>query len=449
VGYNTEGPRRWAASARWRDAFNETVALHMGAANEFELDQDELVTILGDRINDLLNWAFEDLASDRPETGPNFIDDYLKRRGWKESAGARGYLAALRDSVMSIYEVSEIEPGVSFKARDLVRGGDPVVVFERTATRIMQPWDRIAFRMVEVNGKTMASGAALHLTRDACERALSDLTMLRERLRSESANRTPEVAAAITAFVLHGAAAIVSAAWLRDLLDRLIGNRQPMFVNAEGDPIEFLIVRYGLRPGVTHDQLREALAGMSELRDDGYDWQWVIQSDTTSVSDDAGTTIGKAGVRGFGNESIFASIELDGRNLLVTVNSPKRAETVIQRFAAPLAGLVGEPSLEEAAEEDDGTATDPTDVSDRELSDEVLVAFGELMDEHYRRTLRQPLPFIGGEKPLDAVKTEEGRRKVAEWLKFLENTAARHASLGTSYDLGWMWDELGLHDYRK
>jgi hypothetical protein len=35
----------------------------------------------------------------------------------------------------------------------VVRGGDPVVVSERTATRTLKTWDRIAARIVEHNGK--------------------------------------------------------------------------------------------------------------------------------------------------------------------------------------------------------------------------------------------------------------------------------------------------------
>ncbi len=36
---------------------------------------------------------------------------------------------------MSLYEVSDVAVGESFLARDLVRGGEPVRVFERSATR--------------------------------------------------------------------------------------------------------------------------------------------------------------------------------------------------------------------------------------------------------------------------------------------------------------------------
>ena len=37
-------------------------------------------------------------------------------------------MMALRNSVMSLYEVSDIITGQSFRARDLLRGGDPVLV---------------------------------------------------------------------------------------------------------------------------------------------------------------------------------------------------------------------------------------------------------------------------------------------------------------------------------
>ena len=43
----------------------------------------------------------------------NVADEYLKRRGWKESAGARAYIRAQRTSVMSLYEVSDVVVGES------------------------------------------------------------------------------------------------------------------------------------------------------------------------------------------------------------------------------------------------------------------------------------------------------------------------------------------------
>ena len=87
------------------------------------------------------------------EDAGNIVDDYLKRRGWKEDVADRAYMAALRSSTMSLYEASDIQPGQSFLARDLLRGGEPIRVIEHTATKTIKPWDRLAMRIVEVRGK--------------------------------------------------------------------------------------------------------------------------------------------------------------------------------------------------------------------------------------------------------------------------------------------------------
>ena len=59
---------------------------------------------------------------------------------------------------MSLYEVSGIQPGQFFLARDLLRGGAPVHGTEHTATRTIKSWDRLAMRIVEVRGKTIIGG---------------------------------------------------------------------------------------------------------------------------------------------------------------------------------------------------------------------------------------------------------------------------------------------------
>lgn len=62
--------------------------------------------------------------------GENPVEAYLRRRGWKERALTRDYLAALRTSVTSLYEVSDLMPRESFRVRDLIRDGEPVSISE-------------------------------------------------------------------------------------------------------------------------------------------------------------------------------------------------------------------------------------------------------------------------------------------------------------------------------
>lgn len=83
--------------------------------------------------NDVLAYDVDDDSS--------IADEYLKRRGWKESVANKRYMMALRSSVMSLYEVSDIVRDQSFLARDLLRGGEPVRISEKSATHTLKQWD--------------------------------------------------------------------------------------------------------------------------------------------------------------------------------------------------------------------------------------------------------------------------------------------------------------------
>ena len=68
---------------------------------------------------------------------------------------------------MSLYGVSDIVRDTSFRARDLVRGGDPILISERLATRSLKQWDHIATRVIQVGSQMHISGAVLPYDRDA------------------------------------------------------------------------------------------------------------------------------------------------------------------------------------------------------------------------------------------------------------------------------------------
>jgi hypothetical protein len=145
----------------WRDAFEELRFAHLFVACRTSgVEIDDIADILGEQTAATL-WgcAFEDFLARGRQGGGNMVDDYLRRRGYREGATAKAYMKAIRHSVMSLYEVSGIEPGQAFLARDLVRGGEPVRVMERSATTQMRPWQRI--------GDCRQAAAEATLVRDA------------------------------------------------------------------------------------------------------------------------------------------------------------------------------------------------------------------------------------------------------------------------------------------
>lgn len=74
-----------------------------------------------------------------------------------------------------------------------------------------------------------------------------------------------------------------------------------------------------------------------------------------------------------------------------------------------------------------------------------------MLERHYRGLLDQPVPMLGNISPRKAARTKKGREKLVGWLKRLENSTAGQPadSPMASYDMSWMWEELGIADLRR
>jgi hypothetical protein len=63
---------------------------------------------------------------------------------------------------------------------------NPVRVFERSATRSLSQWDRIAARVVTVLGKTQITGSVLPFSHQLAEEALASIERVRKKARAEA-----------------------------------------------------------------------------------------------------------------------------------------------------------------------------------------------------------------------------------------------------------------------
>ena len=96
----------------------------------------------------------------------NVVDAFLRRRGRRESATARGYLEALRDSAVSLYEVVDVDRGRFMTVRDLLRGGEPVTVEEKLGSMGVALRGNLAARMVTVGDTRLFTGVLLPFGRE-------------------------------------------------------------------------------------------------------------------------------------------------------------------------------------------------------------------------------------------------------------------------------------------
>lgn len=456
---------KWLRRDEWRDALNELLDRHLGpACAKAEVSFDELLDIVGDHHSSVL-WGcvFEDLLARDLDDGRNIVDDYLKRRGWKESASNRAYMRALRSSSMSLYEISDIVPEESFLARDLVRGGEPVRVSERSGTRYLKPWDRMAARIIPMGSRTEMAGGALPFDYEASEAVLVALRRAGKKAHAEAdklarklghrVDGAPIAEALSDTEVLRASAFLFTNIWLDDLLQKTLNPTLPQMCNTDGDELVFTTISYPLKPESSADAIRHALAAIPTLRAESKTfWNWIGPKERASKKrkTDSQTFITMLD----DGSLVLGTVELKDKMLVLEANSQQRAERGRTLIEPSIGGLVGVPVVE-AQTVAQLMASRPAGKS-KPLSsglspDEERAVIQESLDRHYMNLLDEPVPMLGNMTPRRAARSAKGREKLVTWLKLLENGAARHGSGSSKVDcdLTWMWEELGVANLRR
>jgi hypothetical protein len=459
-----DGLIKWSMRDGWADRFEQVLEDHlMPACEETGLESDDVVATLGEDLFMSSVWAcaFEDFLTREFDGGENAIDDYLRRRGWKESASVRSYMAALRNSTMSLHEVSDVVPGISFRARDLIRGGESVLISERSATRSLKPWERIAARVVQVGSKMQIGGGVLAFDHGTTETFIEALRRF-ESLGNDEMRQLAEPngddfddAAFPEPSPEERQRAIgpmLTSFWLVDVIDRVQAPR-PDLRTADGDEFVLCEVRYPLAARTTAKDIRAALKACPQFRPaSATTWNWISQ--------DSPATASRAGERSLTVETwhedgalVLGSIALKYKALVLSVNSRQRSDLGRALLSGILGQRVGQPSVETESVEQIMASRDVAEPQQLALPEEELCAIiHDQMDRHYRKVLDEPVPALGGETPRAAVKTQSGRARVAEWLKLMENQTAKsgdHNSAMASYSFSWLWTELGISDLRR
>jgi len=453
---------KWAERPEWFDkqlaVFNthlDPVCEHMGI-NQEELDQE-----LADHgsMGMLFGIMFEDFLSRHlPPDDSNVIDDYLKRRGWRESVAGRRYLQQLRDSVLSIYEIVEVNPGHYCDLRDQARKGKTIRVHEHMGTLNMVKWDKIAARVINTNGKYIFTGGILSYPQEAARRLLTVLANSQKQFNKEFTRLTGKKAAAEMASEKNRAEQFLreitpgfTNIWLMYTLERL---REPLpkMVNRDSEALVFTETRFPF----LEEQFEEIANRLDKApgwkRDspDEHSWIWNQKPEVTHNKQKQGLAIDTFQD---GQHLINGALQMTSAALTFTTNSMERAQRGQETLEALLSGLVG-PALTKLqtpeqlmAENESHQHDDDESASAQSIEPEMAAeVISNVLDQHYRQSLDEPIPMLDDKSPRQCVKSKKGQQKVIEWLKHLENSELRRAaSQGQKpYDSRWMWQELKL-----
>lgn len=428
---------RWIDRAPWTAAHGELLGLFLAPV----CDQagvgsiDELGEAVGPRTMRVI-WGivFEEFLCRDLDFG-NPVDDYLKRRGWKERPATRAYLAALRASRLSLFEISDIRPNESFLARDLVYGGAPVRVPGDGHGAGFAPWDHVATRLLDVRGVTEVSNVLLRFPRGT-----SDVIVDALRLLLTDPDDGPLASALIPRLLFTS--------WLADELD----DEETQFVDHAGDPLCAVTVSWPLK-SADSEAARTALESLPALRPDaGLGWLWVSE---TRPRGTGGARVRETVVAGrtADGATILGTLELGDGDLRLHAGTEARAERGGRMVEGALGALIGEASVERFPA-DAVPAMPPrglTEIAVPEPDAGGRARVREAADAHYRARLDRPVPMLGDVTPRRAASTPDGRERLAAWLKIVESHCARldPSEPLAGYDPTWMWDELGIAELRR
>jgi hypothetical protein len=441
---------KFAMREPWLEEMQAVLGEHLAEALEqFDLEFDDLGDVLGDQfVGTLFGCALEDLMTRQIEPDDrNLVNTYIKKRGLTEATPVKDYMRALQTSVCSLYEVSDIIAGASFLARDLVRGGDPILVTEKSATKGFQTWDRISARIVPYKSGHIMSGAVLPFSLEASDVVLQALREVKGKKR----NKGPLL---IDNEQLAQLAPLFTTAWLLDVLSKTQGLEDaPDVRNSDGDPLMFHKICYPINGLMTLDAIAAKIDSHPEMRrETDTFWNWV------KPRPPVGTKTNVANTRSFITTTedgliVYGNVEIKGRTVQLSVNSIVRAATASVAFAKLLGTSVGQPlteiqTMKQAALEHEDRQQDDFSVP----KDIAIKVIHGAMDQHYREALDLPIPALDNQTPRQAAKSAKGRTKVVQWLKQIENRSAQSKKDGdpmTNYDFAWLWAELGVSELRK
>jgi hypothetical protein len=455
---------KWAERPEWSREIDAVFEEHFAeVADRLGFSAQELHDELADNgyLGMLFGGVFEDFASRRlPPEGRNLIDDYLARRGWRESPVGRRYLTALRDSRMSLYEVVDVARGRYADLRDLVRGDDVRRVHERLGTQQLVRWDRLAARVLPMGGKNTFSGGILPFPHDTAEELLAALARVKKRLLRKMARIGGKEAAAkalpparLNEMLLANACRLFTQIWSLNTVEKL--NRPlPRVVNADGEPFSLTETHFPVRPGSATEigQRLDAAPAWGRDVDETPRWSWFPE----------GTDKRGQGKKATPSEpmleearTIMGTVELGGDTLVFRANSIARTDAGKKILIDLLGGLVGPPltkiqTLEQVMAD---AAERPPRSSEPSVPPEDAQRIAKMMMErHYRDCLDERIPALGNKTPRQCIRSKAGRAKVVAWLKYLENAELHRAGADAQgappYDFTWMWEELRLTDYR-
>lgn len=430
----------------WRERLDELYdSMIEQSAADLKIEKGELIGELGEAgmLHMVEGYLFEEFATthwDGEER--SFIDEYLKRRGWRETPAGRRYLQAMSRSDIQLWEITRIEPGEHVDIRPYGTEDPAIRVIEKSATQSLHQWDCIAARVIKMDNRFLFTGGILPLPPTEASKVETVIhnaqTKTEKRLRAlvkdnELEMDIEEVIQESRETALNQLPDILFRVWAAHVY-RAITRAMPTLLNRDGESFQPATVRFPTT-GST-EEIGQSLDDLAVLSRDGekLTWTW-FPSDPDQLEE--GDSV-----------NVLGHIHLKEKALELETNSRERAEKGGQLLSAHLGELVGQPiTVHENLSDKLENGSPLNNGAEPQHSEAESMAIQQYLDQHYQNTLDEPIPMLDDKSPRECASDPRLQGMVLEWLKTLENQSS-HSPM-PDYDFSWIWKELGLDKHRS
>jgi hypothetical protein len=312
---------------------------------------------------------------------------------------------------LDLYEVVESIPGESLTLLSKTDPeAEPIRVLERSGSRSLRKGDFLGARVLPLEPPIL-SGAAYSISANEYLRLRNEIFGKRRRGKPDPGR--------ISRAVIRG--------WLRALVAP-----PPRLVDAStGEPLVLTTLHYRIR---NLDALERALDAAPDVEKE--EGGWVRFEDPDAEMRRPHCTLTR---KGRDRLEVFARTEA-------------RADEAERWLTEVAGGSLGKPTRalsdprhlwKERFRERKEPAEDPLASLTREQKTEI---FENLHRQMYAKWADEPIPFLNGKTPRQAIRSKAGRIEVVELLRTYETGEKRQADAEgrDPVDFGFLWEELGI-----
>jgi len=373
-------------------------------------------------------------------SGKTILEEYYSSHLNRLTGNEREILRSHMKACPGIYEVQGVTKGTGMKLSDIFTSEELDVKDVRGSYQVVK-WDFLMVRVYDLKGTKRFVGIGRILPRDSVQGLKDFLLHEFERFKGESGHHDWKDF-------------MKKRSYLAEHYMKKLPEESPILLTPEGHSLIISKAHFHIRDfdrvlDILYEEKDFALDNLVPDKEAKFSWlkrgesrEWEV------VKPEKGIILDSKFMHESGQLSwdILGDIIIDGKGLTLECISKERLKRGKQRLSNLLKGHINHKvdtfeDMEAAIDRDRGERDD----EEGELDSRARSMMESMMHQKFRDWIDERIPALEGMTPHEAVRSVDGRDKVLEMIKDMENREERKKMKGMSYmDISFIREELGL-----